>query len=50
MDKARTREYGGNGIGLSIVKAILDNYNAKYGVENMENGVKFWFEIQSGNN
>lgn len=50
VDKARTREYGGNGIGLSIVKAILDNYNAKYGVENMENGVKFWFEIQSGNN
>lgn len=24
VDKARTREYGGNGIGLSIVKAIMD--------------------------
>ena len=27
VDKARTREYGGNGIGLSIVKAIMDAHN-----------------------
>lgn len=45
VDKARTREYGGNGIGLSIVKAILDNFNAEYGVVNKENGVMFWMEI-----
>ena len=25
VDKARTREYGGSGIGLSIVKAIMDS-------------------------
>ena len=24
VDKARTREYGGSGIGLSIVKAIME--------------------------
>lgn len=42
VDKARTREYGGNGIGLSIVKAILDNYGVRYGVNNKENGVSFW--------
>ncbi len=47
VDKARTREYGGNGIGLSIVKAILDNFNAGYGVENQEDGVLFWFELDS---
>lgn len=47
VDKARTREYGGNGIGLSIVKAILDKYNAEYGVKNHENGVEFWFSINN---
>lgn len=45
VDKARTREYGGNGIGLSIVKAIMDAHNQKYGVRNYENGVEFWFEL-----
>ncbi len=47
VDKARTREYGGNGIGLSIVKAILDNFNTAYGVENKDDGVLFWFETDS---
>lgn len=45
VDKARTREYGGNGIGLSIVKAILDSYDKQCGVINHENGVEFWFEL-----
>lgn len=47
VDKARTREYGGNGIGLSIVKAILDSFHRECGVCNQENGVKFWFELDS---
>ena len=46
VDKARTREYGGSGVGLSIVKAIMESMNGKYGVENKENGVKFWFELE----
>lgn len=45
VDKARTREYGGNGIGLSIVKAIADSMNKKCGVFNHEDGVEFWFEL-----
>lgn len=45
VDKARTREYGGNGIGLSIVKAIMDAHNQQYGVKNYDNGVEFWFEL-----
>lgn len=45
VDKARTREYGGSGIGLSIVKAIMESMNQKYGVENYNNGVLFWFEL-----
>lgn len=47
VDKARTREYGGSGIGLSIVKAIMDSMNQAYGVYNTENGVCFWFELDS---
>ena len=45
VDKARTREYGGNGIGLSIVKAIMDSFQKGYGVKNYTNGVEFWFEL-----
>jgi len=46
VDKARTREYGGSGIGLSIVKAIMDAHNRKCGVNNYENGVCFWFDVE----
>lgn len=45
VDKARTRDYGGSGIGLSIVKAIQDAIGQQYGVHNEENGVTFWFEM-----
>ncbi len=45
VDKARTREYGGSGIGLSIVKAIMESMNQQYGVINYENGVEFWFTL-----
>ncbi len=50
VDKARTREYGGSGIGLSIVKAIMDSMNMKCGVENRQNGVNFWFEVEKDKN
>lgn len=50
VDKARTREYGGSGVGLSIVKAIMDSMNQKYGVENYSNGVVFWFDVDGSNN
>ena len=46
VDKARTREYGGSGIGLSIVKAIMEGMHQKFGVVNYDNGVEFWFELE----
>ena len=46
VDKARTREYGGSGVGLSIVKAMMESMNQKYGVLNYDNGVEFWFELE----
>ena len=48
VDKARTREYGGSGVGLSIVKAIMESFHQKYGAENRGNGVEFWFELRRG--
>lgn len=46
VDKARTREYGGSGIGLSIVKAIMESMQQQCGVENYANGVEFWFTLE----
>ena len=45
VDKARTRAYGGSGIGLSIVKAIMEAHHQQYGVRNVEDGVEFWFTL-----
>ena len=47
VDKARTRAYGGSGIGLSIVKAIMDAHHEDCGVANVEGGVEFWFTMQT---
>ena len=47
VDKARTREYGGSGIGLSIVKAIMESFHRECGVLNHEDGVEFWFELDT---
>lgn len=45
VDKAHTREYGGSGIGLSIVKAIMDSHHKSCGVRNVNGGVEFWFTL-----
>lgn len=47
VDKARTRSYGGNGIGLSIVKAILEPLKRPYGCVNRSNGVEFFLELDT---
>ncbi|MBP3802118.1 MAG: HAMP domain-containing protein [Clostridia bacterium] len=45
-DESRHREDGGTGIGLSFVKAIMNNYKKDYGVYNKENGVEFYFDLE----
>ena len=47
VDKARTREYGGSGLGLSIVKAIADSLDKECGVYNMPDGVAFYIELEA---
>jgi signal transduction histidine kinase len=46
IDKSRNKKYGGTGLGLTIVSGILERHNSKFGVENLENGVKFWFSLK----
>jgi len=46
IDKARTREYGGSGLGLSIVKAIADTLGKECGVVNVDDGVAFWIDLE----
>lgn len=46
VDKARTREYGGSGIGLSIVAATMKLHGREYGAYNTENGVVFYFDLE----
>lgn len=45
VDESRNRDNGGNGIGLSLVKAIMNNYGNNYGVKNVAGGVEFYFEL-----
>lgn len=47
IDSSRNRADGGTGIGLSLVKAIMNNYQNDYGVYNVEDGVVFYFELES---
>lgn len=45
VDSSRNRDNGGSGIGLALVRAIMNNYRNRYGVINHENGVEFYFEL-----
>ena len=45
VDESRNRDNGGNGIGLSLVKAIMNNYGNQYGVKNVAGGVEFYFDL-----
>lgn len=44
-DASRNRNTGGTGLGLYIVRKIMEMHHAKYGITNTSNGVMFWFEL-----
>ena len=46
VDKARSREKGGNGLGLSIAKQLVESYKGKIHVESvLGNGSIFYIEF-----
>lgn len=45
-DKALSRSQGRFGLGLAIVASVQRLHGEKYGVNNKEDGVEFWFDIK----
>ena len=45
IEQSRNRQTGGSGLGLYIVKTILDEHNALYGIKNTEKGVLFYIKF-----
>ena len=46
VDKSRSRNSGGSGLGLYITKTILDRHSIRHTLANTENGVKFTAFLQ----
>lgn len=47
-EKSRSRDFGGTGIGLAIVKEILEAHGGKMGVESTPGKTLFWFSLPLG--
>ena len=44
-DRSRSRDAGGAGIGLAIVKELIEAHGGKVGAESDENGTRVWFTL-----
>jgi signal transduction histidine kinase len=48
VEKSRSKASGGTGLGLLIVKNILELHNSSFGVKNTTKGVEFFFSLNKG--
>ncbi|CAK7034573.1 HAMP domain-containing sensor histidine kinase [Tissierella sp.] len=46
VEQSRNRQSGGSGLGLYIVKMILEQHGADYKIENTADGVQFTFKLK----
>lgn len=44
-DTSRNRNTGGTGLGLYIVRKIMEMHHAEYGIKNTKSGVLFWSKL-----
>ena len=44
-EKSRSREHGGAGIGLAIVKELIDAHNGRVGADISDNRTAIWFSL-----
>jgi two-component system, OmpR family, sensor histidine kinase BaeS len=47
-EKSRSRQHGGAGIGLAVVKELVEAHNGKVGADLTGSGVRVWFELPAG--
>jgi signal transduction histidine kinase len=46
-EKSRSREHGGAGIGLAIVKELIEAHNGQVGAEILRNEIRVWFTLST---
>jgi two-component system sensor histidine kinase BaeS len=44
-EKSRSREHGGSGIGLAIVKELIEAHQGRVGAEVSDNQIRIWFTL-----
>jgi signal transduction histidine kinase len=49
VDKSRDRARGGAGIGLAIVKQLVEQAGGRVGAESSVDGTRFWIRLKAGN-